>query len=284
MLLTLAEFDLQVAVEGFIENYGLLSVAVLLLLSGIGLALGEEMVTLPAGVLIATGKLDFATTAIVAYVSIVIADMMWFGICRHFGTPLLHRRWAKRLIHPRRLLEAKHQLELRGAWIVVMARFIPSSRSTTITVAGMLHMPFWKFAAATASCTLLTVPIQLGFGYLIGRGSTTEDLPDLIFRIVGVVMILLAVTLTLSLFYRHRASRQRPRRAKAKWLREHRQQPSTASSPELRLVSGDHARQSVAAAASESSADHAEDDEDDDEASTMRMNASPPTSFRSASG
>ena len=45
----------------------------------------------------------------------------------------------------------KYQFDVRGAWVVVLARFIPASRTTTITVAGMMHMNYWKFIAATAS-------------------------------------------------------------------------------------------------------------------------------------
>lgn len=202
-----------------LDVYGPWAVCVLLLLSGIGLALGEEMVTIPAGVLIAAGKMDFLTVLIIAYFSINIADIMWYGICRHYGTPLLHKRWAKRLIHPRRLLEAKHQMERRGAGMIVMARFIPSSRSTAITVAGMLHLPFWQFALATASCTLITVPVQLGLGYLIGQGVTTENTADLIFRVVGVLMLMVATGLLLAWMRRARAAQTRPPRAKARWLR-----------------------------------------------------------------
>jgi membrane-associated protein len=106
--------------------YGPWLVFGLLLLSGIGIPLGEEMVTIPAGVLIAQGRLEYLPIVIAGYCGIVIADLMWFHICRTLGTRLLHLRWSKRLFHPRRILQAKHQLDHRGIWVIVMARFIPS--------------------------------------------------------------------------------------------------------------------------------------------------------------
>ena len=114
-----------------VAAYGPFAVFLLLMLSGFGLALSEEMVIVPAGMFVATGQLGLATTALCAYAGVVMSDMLWFAICRHYGTPLLHRRWFKRLVHPRRLLETKHQLERRGVGLIVMARFIPSGRTSS---------------------------------------------------------------------------------------------------------------------------------------------------------
>jgi len=206
-------------VDANLSTYGPLAVFLLLMLSGVGIALGEEMVTIPAGMLIATGRMDFFVTAVCAYVGIVLADFLWFGICHHYGTPFLHKKWSKRLLHPRRLLEAKHQFDSRGVWFIVIARFIPSSRTTAITVAGMFQMPFWQFAAATASCVLITVPTQLGLGYLIGKGVGTENMADLWLKTVGLVMVIVAVTLLFRWWTIRRASKHRPPRAKMSWLR-----------------------------------------------------------------
>jgi membrane protein DedA with SNARE-associated domain len=205
-----------------ISTYGPVAVLLLLLLSGFGIALGEEMVTLPAGMLIAAGRMDFAVTALCAYVGVVTADLMWFSICRHYGTPLLHKPWFKRLIHPRRLLEGKHQLERRGVWLIVMARFIPSGRTSAITIAGTFRMPFWKFALATASCVLVTVPLQLTLGYLIGRGLGTEGMADLILKMIGLVVLLVAMVIVIAWWTTHRSRRRRLPRAKAAWLRRFR--------------------------------------------------------------
>lgn len=213
---------MDAAIHEFLTGYGLIAVAVLLLLSGIGLALGEEMVTIPAGIFIAAGQMNFLAVAIVAYFSIVIADMTWFGICRHYGMPLLHKRGLRRLVHPRRLLEVKHQFERRGVGIIIMARFIPSSRTTTITVAGIMDMPFWSFATATASCVLLTVPLQLGLGYLVGLGLGDESLAELCMKVLGLLALLVSVFVVLSIWSKHRIGRKRAPRARAAWLRRFR--------------------------------------------------------------
>ena len=106
--------------------------------------------------------------------------------------------------------------------MIVFARFIPGSRASAITVAGMLHMPFWKFAFATASCVLLTVPLQLGLGMLIAKGLGTEDTAQTFLRLLGLVMLLLAILLFWKLYRNYRASRKGAPRARAAWLRRFR--------------------------------------------------------------
>jgi len=205
-----------------IEAYGPIAVFLLLLISGMGGALGEEMVIVPAGMLIASGRVNLWSIGIACYLGVVLADLLWFLVCHAYGTPLLHRRWFKRLIHPRRMLETKHQFERRGVWLIVFARFIPSSRTAAITIAGMFHMPFWRFALATVLCTFLSVPAQLGLGYLAGRHLAGEDFGTILRAIIGLVTLVVAVTFGLRVWARYRAGKNRPPRAKAAWLRRFR--------------------------------------------------------------
>ena len=209
--------------ESFIENelhtYGPWAVFLLLMLSGIGIPLGEDIITIPAGALIAGGHFDFWPTLTLTYVGVVAADVLWFVICFRYGNALIRRRWFRRLIHPRRLLQAKHQFEQRGTWLVVMSRFIPSSRTATITSAGLLHMSPWKFIGATAACVCITAPMQLGLGWLIGRGVGTEDSAQLVIRLLGIIVLVVALSIGFNLYMRYRAKKTRPPRARAKWLR-----------------------------------------------------------------
>ena len=68
-----------------LSTYGPIAVFVLLMLSGFGIALGEEMVVIPAGLFIASGEMGFWPTALAAYVAIVAADCLWFVLCRHYA-------------------------------------------------------------------------------------------------------------------------------------------------------------------------------------------------------
>lgn len=210
-----------------LEVYGPFAVFLLLMVSGIGIPLGEDLIIIPAGVLMGHGELAWPSTLACAYAGVVAADFLWFGICHRYGTPLLHKRWLKRFLHPRRLLEAKHQIEKRGAWVIVIARFIPGSRTPAITMAGMLHMPMWKFALAECPAALVTVPAQLGLGMLIARGMDGQDTARLVQTLIGTVMLILLVMVVLAVFRQYRARRARFPRAKAAWLRRFRRRTSS---------------------------------------------------------
>lgn len=215
--------------DGFSENllttYGPFAVFLLLMLTGIGIPLGEELVVIPAGILIGHGVLNGPMTAVYAYLGVLGADFLWFAICHQYGTPLLHKRWFKRVIHPRRLLQIKHELERRGTWVIVMARFIPGTRTPAITSAGVLHLAFWKFALAEAACCLVTVPLQLSLGYGIAVGVGTEQSADLIRSLIGGVVLILAILICLAWWRARHVERRRLPRAKAAWLRRFRVHP-----------------------------------------------------------
>ncbi|MCH8004694.1 MAG: DedA family protein [Planctomycetes bacterium] len=205
-----------------LSTYGPVAVFLLLMLTGFGIPLGEDLVVIPAGILIAHGDLNGPLTAACAYLGVLGADFLWFAICHQYGTPLLHKRWFKRVIHPRRLLQIKHELERRGTWVIVMARFIPGSRTPVITSAGVLHLAFWKFALAESACCLVTVPLQLGLGYSIARGVGTKETTDMVRLLIGVVVLILAVLICLAWWRARHSERRRRPRAKAAWLRRFR--------------------------------------------------------------
>jgi len=211
-------------IQANLDAFGPWAVFGLLMLSGIGVSLSEDLIVIPAGVLVGTGELPLVPVALAAWAGVVGSDVLWFTICHRWGSRLLHRRWMRRLVHPRRLLQAKHQIEQRGIWVVVMSRFIPGSRTTTITVAGLLHMPPWRFALVTALCVLVTVPIQLAIGVLIGSQLTGLEIADVGAGkwVVGGVALVVAVVLLGRLLTRGRGDDGPPPRAPARWLRRFR--------------------------------------------------------------
>ncbi len=204
-----------------INVYGPWLVFFLLYLSGVGIPLGEDMIIIPAGMLIGQGKFGWWPMVPLTYLGVILADISWYGICRAFGMKLLRKRWMKRLVHPRRLLEMKYKFDHYGLWVVVISRFIPASRTTMITVVGAFRLKFWKFLLAEAVCVAITVPFQLGLGYLIGRGmGETKNFVDLLIKIAVVVLVVVVAVFLFGLWLRARKSRHRPPRAPIAWLKQ----------------------------------------------------------------
>ena len=209
--------------DNLLGMYGPFAVFLLLMLTGIGVPLGEDLILIPAGILLGFGELQpIWMTGLFAYLGVLCSDCMWFVLCWTYGTPLLHKRWFKRAVHPRRLLEIKHQIERRGMWVIVIARFVPGSRTPAITAAGVLHLSFWKFALATGAACLVTVPLQLGLGYFISQGVGSPEAADRIQWFIAAIAVILAVLMALALWRKQRSQAKRPPRAKASWLRRFR--------------------------------------------------------------
>ncbi len=199
-------------------------VLALLLASAIGIPIGEDLVLVPAGILIGEQMLGpqvWVPTLVAGVVGVASADLLWFTWCSVLGTRLLHRRFFRRLVHPKRLLQAKHQVDRRGIWVIVAARFVPGSRTPAITVAGLMHLSPWKFAIATIGCVLLTAPMQLGVGVLIGYGIASRDAMGTAQWIIAAVVSVLVIVVLVVLVIRHRNQRHEPPRARAEWLRRY---------------------------------------------------------------
>lgn len=194
----------------------------LLMCSGIGIPVSEDVVNIPAGVLAGKGLYSVWVILIAAYLGVIGGDALWFFLMGRFGTRLLQRRWFKRMVHPRRLLQVKYQFETRGPWVLVAARFIPGTRSPVITAAGLLHMPWRSFLLVQCVCVAITVPLQVGLGFLIGRQLGGEDLArsaGLVASVIaGVLLISIAIPMVIQFMQRAKV----PPRARAAWLRRYR--------------------------------------------------------------
>ena len=200
-----------------------LVVFMLLMASSIGIPVGEDPVNIAAGVLIgdlALGANIWAPTLIAAWLGVTTADIIWFLLCHRFGNRLLRRRRVRRALHPRRLLQVKHQIDERGVWAIVAARFVPGGRTPTITVAGLMHLSRWKFCISTWLCVLITAPMQLGFGVLVGRGLASKDGFAVIeWSIAGVVLVVVSI---LTFLVIRKLKQEGVPRARMRWLRKQR--------------------------------------------------------------
>ena len=157
---------------------------------------------------------------IAAYFGLVIGDTMWIWVCRNYGTRLIHSRRFLRFMHPRKLLEAKHAMSERGVIVLILARFIPGTRTAVLTMTGLLHMPWWKFLAVELSTVAVTVPIQVGIGWLGAVGyDKAKDLGG--WLTLGLAVLALSVAFFIGYrWYRQAKARQGPRpRAPVAWLR-----------------------------------------------------------------
>ncbi len=205
-----------------IEQYGAIALFFAFIISGVGLHLSEDFILIPAGWLAAHDFAMFSKFWLWAYLGIVAGDALWFFMCSIFGTRFLHSRWFKRVLHPRRLLEVKHQIDERGVWVLLAARFIPGTRTPVITMCGLMHMAWWKFLVVELSCVVVTVPLQMLVGVLGARAAAKAGVTDITHQaLVGVAFTIAFVVLMYfgHLWWSSRRTKLRAPRAPARWLK-----------------------------------------------------------------
>ena len=119
-------------VEAYLlDGYGMLA---LVALAGATLV-SEDLACIAAGLLVAAGKLAFGPAVAACFAGIFIGDLLLVGAGRVLG---------------------------RGAWVIVASRFMPGTRLPTYVAAGVLRMPWGKFAPWFALACALWTPLLVG--------------------------------------------------------------------------------------------------------------------------
>jgi membrane protein DedA with SNARE-associated domain len=204
----------------FIADYGPWAMIALLLASGFGIPIGEEVVNIPAGIFVGRGEIVAWQAYVAAYIGVLGGDYLWFTLCRTVGKSVLHRRWFKKLFHPKKLLQVKHQFDHKGPWVLVVSRFIPGTRSPSLTVAGILHMPWRTFTMIEITMCAVTTALQVTIGILIGRQLADESLSTTIFTALGVIAGIIALTAVATWLLKSRKQDGPIPREKSSWLKK----------------------------------------------------------------
>ncbi len=163
----------------------------------------SETVVIIGGNLSSSGDLSLPLVILAAAAGAVVGDNVSFGIGTLVGERTV-KKWFSGEKSQRRLEWAERMLDERGAYIIVIARFIPGGRTAVTFSAGYIPtFPWRRFIVydVVAGCIWASYAALLGyFG-----GKTFENHP-----FVG-LLIALGVALSLGLlveFIRHRRQRR----------------------------------------------------------------------------
>ena len=138
-------------------------------------AVPSESLAITAGVLSGIGKLHVAPAIAAAAAGAFIGDTTSYVLGRTLGV-----RARGRLFHGERSLRAlgwaARQLDERGGYLIVVARFIPGGRTATTFTAGMVRYPTGKFLAFAAIAAVAWGTYAVMLGYLGGKAFEERPL------------------------------------------------------------------------------------------------------------
>ena len=140
----------------------------LLVLTGLGLPVPEDVILLAAGAVVSWGGAGYYPIVGVALLGVLAGDLALFLLGRRYGPQLLARRPLRYLASPRRVERARGMLARRGAGAVFLARFVAGVRFVVFFMAGAGGMATATFVLVDLTGALLSVPLVVLVGYVFG--------------------------------------------------------------------------------------------------------------------
>lgn len=142
----------------------------LLVASGFGLPINEDILLLAAAALTLRGVMDPVPLIAVAWLGLLCADTLVFHWGHLFGGRMLSHRFLSRLMPPARLAAMQDTMRRYGPGYIFLVRFMPGMRTALFFAAGSLKMPYRQLFVFDGLAALVELPLLVyGVRYLGGR-------------------------------------------------------------------------------------------------------------------
>jgi membrane protein DedA with SNARE-associated domain len=171
------------SLQGF-EAYALL--LGLLVGSGFGLPVNEDILLLGAAALTLKGVMEPLPLIGVAWLGLMAADSLVLHWGHRFGGQLLRHRLLARLMPEARLAAMQRTMRRYGPAYLFAVRFMPGLRTALFFAAGSLKMPYRQLFIYDGAAALVELPMLVyGVRYVGGR---REEILALVQRFQGVLL------------------------------------------------------------------------------------------------
>ena len=152
----------------FLADWGYATYVLLLVATGCGSPVPEDLILATAGYLISAGAFTWPGALVLGIVGVVSSDVRLYtwGRRLHSG---VNRGWMGRLVRPRHLAVAERWMERLGDKAVFFGRLLPGTRTVAFIGAGVRRMPLRRFLLFDTLGAVVWVPIVLFAGSQIGE-------------------------------------------------------------------------------------------------------------------
>lgn len=150
----------------FISELTYIGVATVLIASGFGLPLPEDLPLLLGGFMCAKeGGPELRYMLPLAFVCVIGGDLTVYTMGRKIGPRITASRFFGRFLTPGVLAKAQQLIDTHGGKILFIARFMPGLRTPIFFTAGTFKLPLWKMFLYDGSAALLSVPLLVLLGW-----------------------------------------------------------------------------------------------------------------------
>jgi membrane protein DedA with SNARE-associated domain len=153
-----------------LDHISYLGIIVVLVLTGSGLPVPEEVPIIAAGIASSVGTLEPWWAFLSCLVGALLGDSVLYAIGYHFGHSLVtrHPRFAH-LVHAEYEAKIEQMIRRHGLKVFFLARFMVGIRAPVYLTAGILRMSFRRFLLIDAFCATCVVGLFFGLSYAYGR-------------------------------------------------------------------------------------------------------------------
>ena len=191
------------AVSGSSWSYGV--VFLVAMLDAFFPLVPSEATAIAAGVVAGAGDLRLEFLIPAAALGAIVGDNISYAGGHFFGPRVIKRFFSGEKAQ-KRLRWAETQLEQRGGYLIVVARFIPGGRTVTTFVAGTLDaMSWWRFIFFDAIAGAIWGSYTVLLGYFGGKTFEEEPWKGLLLAF-AIAVAVTGVVETVR-FLRHRRAR-----------------------------------------------------------------------------
>ena len=188
------------ALSALLGTWGYPALLALLVLTGVGSPIPEDLLLLTAGYLVFVGIFEWPFALGVCGVGVVASDLMLYSAGRHIAWR--SKGWPDgHFLSPERLQRATRWFDRCGQPLVLVARLVPGTRAIVFVTAGVHSIPMSSFLRYDILGAALWVPAMLAAGRAGGSrvgnlGNAMEWLEQ-----AGAVVFLIAAVLLLTWFW-----------------------------------------------------------------------------------
>lgn len=182
-----------------------LAVVGMMLASGFGLPIPEEVTLLSLGWLTFMGTrpdlfppppeggtpINMHHAAIVAFVAVVGTDFLIFSMGRKWGRKLLYHPRLQKVIQKEALEKVEKWTQKYGSFAAFIFRFTPGVRFPGHLACGSMGMSPYKFLAVDFVAATISVPTQIYLVAIYGEAifGALKEVKIIIFSLIGIAIV-----------------------------------------------------------------------------------------------
>lgn len=190
--------DFNILAKHFIEQYGLISVFLVVMLEYANFPLPSEVVLPFVGIMIAQGNINFALALIVSIIGGIIGCITNYLIGFYFGKPVLKYMANKYSKLQNSIKSSIWWINKYGKVSVMLARVVPVARTIISIPAGISKMNIWVFILYSSIGISVWNLVLIYLGYILG--DNLSQIAHLVKNYSLIVVLLLAVAVLM--YYR----------------------------------------------------------------------------------